>query len=256
MKTILDEAMSEIERAESLQAMLISLATNGGCVPSDYQVLRQHFVESQAYINLLPSFVRTCRDTNQFWQFIKFKFKTYQERRDYIWKEFIPLMDFIEGKNQSPADAAISDVLKSFDEDGVHAVWLKALDRRIADPDGAITISRTLLETVCKHILDELKISYNSKNIEMHELYKLVAKELNISSDQHTEVIFKQILGGCSAIVSGLGNLRNKLGDAHGQGKAQVKPAPRHAELAVNLSGTMAIFLISTWNNHKKSKNI
>ncbi|MEE5131143.1 abortive infection family protein [Pseudomonas alliivorans] len=34
--------------------------------------------------------------------------------------------------------------------------------------------------------------------------------------------------------------------DSHGKGKAGVKAAPRHAELAVNLSGSMALFLLAT----------
>ena len=33
----------------------------------------------------------------------------------------------------------------------------------------------------------------------------------------------------------------------HGRGKAGIKPAPRHAELAVNLAGTLSVYLIATW---------
>ncbi len=73
-----------------------------------------------------------------------------------------------------------------------------------------------------------------------------------MSQSQHTEQVFKQILGGCSAIVEGIGALRNKVGDAHGQGKVNFKPASRHAELAVNLAGTMAGFLFSTWEIKKE----
>ena len=68
-----------------------------------------------------------------------------------------------------------------------------------------------------------------------------------MSPDQHNEKLFKQILDGCSGIVSGLGSLRNSLGDAHGQGKRPVKPAPRYAELAVNLAGAVALFLVTTF---------
>ncbi|WP_228128807.1 abortive infection family protein [Acinetobacter sp. CIP 51.11] len=46
--------------------------------------------------------------------------------------------------------------------------------------------------------------------------------------------------------------MRNKVGDAHGQGKVNFKPASRHAELAVNLAGTMAGFLFSTWEIKKE----
>lgn len=36
------------------------------------------------------------------------------------------------------------------------------------------------------------------------------------------------------------------------KGAAGTKPAPRHAELAVNLSGAMATFLLQTWEARKK----
>lgn len=248
---VIQELETDYERAVCLQNILIARATGETPSTGDYQLLRQILMEKEALKQLMPSFVRTNRDLNQFWQFIKYEFEKYQQRRDYIYREFQPLLDMLEGKNQAPADTSISEALKSFDEAGVHAAWEKALDRRVDDPDGAITAARTLLETVCKHILDLQKVAYNSKKIEIHELYKLVAKELNLSPDQHNEAVFKQILGGCSAIVSGLGTLRNRLGDAHGQGKVSAKPSPRHAELAVNLAGSMAIFLVSTWQSRQ-----
>jgi len=82
-------------------------------------------------------------------------------------------------------------------------------------------------------------------------LYKTTSKTLKMSPSQHTEDIFKQILGGCHSVVQGLGALRSKVGDAHGQGKRAVKPAPRHAELAVNLAGAMATFIAQTWEKVK-----
>jgi Abortive infection C-terminus len=49
------------------------------------------------------------------------------------------------------------------------------------------------------------------------------------------------ILGNCKSVVN-LGALRNKIGDAHGQGKLAIKPKPRHPELAVNLARTWRPF--------------
>ena len=49
------------------------------------------------------------------------------------------------------------------------------------------------------------------------------------------------------SVVQGLGTLRNRLSDAHGIGMSASRPAPRHAELAVNLAGSMAGFLVATW---------
>ena len=79
---------------------------------------------------------------------------------------------------------------------------------------GRLLYQEPYWKSVCKHILDELKVDYNDKNIDLPALYKKTATELNLSTSQHTEPIFKQILGGCSGVVNGLGNLRNKLGDA------------------------------------------
>jgi len=137
-----------------------------------------------------------------------------------------------------------------FDEEHIHTQWKKALERKKNDPEGAITTARTLIESILKYILDEKKIIYN-ENADLSEMYKEVAKSLNLAPEQHQEQIFKQILGGANGIISGLGSLRNKLGDAHGKTKVSIKPKERHSELAVNLAGTMAIFLYKTFKEEK-----
>lgn len=151
----------------------------------------------------------------------------------------------------SPADEAISQALADFDPDTVHARWTQALDRRDTDPAGAITLARTLLEDVCKWIIAEAGECYEEKD-DLPVLYRKLAKVLNLAPDNHTEPVFKQILGSCQSVVESLGSLRNKIGDAHSPGPRKVKPAARHAQLAVNLSGTMATFLVSTWAAKKR----
>jgi Abortive infection C-terminus len=46
----------------------------------------------------------------------------------------------------------------------------------------------------------------------------------------------------------------DKLSDAHGKGKVPAKPEARHAELAVNLAGAMATFLVQTWEAQNTGK--
>lgn len=146
----------------------------------------------------------------------------------------------------SPSDVSISGALMRFDSEVVHKRWAAALDRRKNDPEGAITLARTLLEDVLKWLLTKQQIPYDSK-ADMPVLYRAVAKSLNLAPDAHTEDIFKRILGSCQSVVESLGTLRNKLGDAHSSGPLRAKPHSRHAELAVNLAGTMATFLVATW---------
>ncbi|MGC9949723.1 MAG: hypothetical protein ABSF64_25425 [Bryobacteraceae bacterium] len=50
---------------------------------------------------------------------------------------------------------AIATDPAKIDSQSIGELWRKALDRRHEDPEGAITAARTLLESVCKHILDE-----------------------------------------------------------------------------------------------------
>lgn len=235
-----------LEHAESLQNLLVSRATGGQEGEPEYMRLRQLMLEQPSLASVLPRFVRTCRNLVQFWQFIKGESSTYAERREFIWREFKPMLDLLERIDNAPSDEIISGAMEKFDSSYIQAIWSKALERRNSDPEGAITISRTLLESICKHILDETAVPYG-EGPDLNKLYRLTAEQLKIAPSQHTEQVFKQILGGCTAVVEGLGALRNRLSDSHGQGKVGIKPVARHAELAVNLAGALATYLLSTW---------
>lgn len=238
-----------LEKVEYLQNTLIARATAKECSDADYQYLREQLMANSSIKGLLPSFVRTSRTLSQFWGMIKPKIDNYEGRRKYIWDAFRPLLDKLEGieNPQSPHNNSVSSTLSSYyDLERVHSEWKKASDRRHEDPEAAITSARTLLEAVCKHILDEEGVEYDD-GLDLPKLYKETSKALNLAPEQHQEPIFKQILQGCYSVVTGLGSLRNKLGDAHGKGKKAVKPEPRHAAFAVNLAGSVAEFLIETW---------
>lgn len=243
-----------LAQTESLQNLLISKATGGTEDDAEYLRLRQVVLSQGALEAHIPRFIHTCRNLAQFWQFIKFEFGSYAERRNYIWDEFRPMLELLERGGASPSDHVVSVAIDKFDAANVQAAWSKALERRSTDPEGAITMARTLLESVCKHILEESQEKYDDSP-DMNKLYRQTADRLNIAPSQHTEQVFKQILGGCTSVVEGLGALRNRLSDAHGKGKASVKPAPRHAELAVNLAGALAIYLLATWEARSETTN-
>lgn len=242
-----------LEQAETLQNMLVSRATGGSENEAEYRQLRGVFLSDPGLAPLLPDFVRTCRSLVQFWPFIQHKYPTYSERRDFIWESFRPLLERLD-RGGHPADGHVSATLEQYDETHVNAVWSKALERRATDPEGAITAARTLLESACKHILDDLEVEYDDR-ADLPRLYKMTAEALNVAPTQHTEQVFRQILGGCTSVVDGLGSLRNRLSDAHGKGRVPSRPAPRHAELAVNLAGAMASFLVQTWEARHKGES-
>lgn len=237
---------NDYERAEYLYRQTVSRATGEEANDAHYSELRKHFMAQPQLKPLLPAFIRTSRTLPDFWQFIKPKFAHYVQRREYLAEQFAPLLDHLEGGGHAPNHTSVAEGLERFDEPEVKAAWDKALERKGSDPAGAITAARTLLETVCKHILDEAGETYE-KGVELPKLYRKVSEVMNLAPSQHTEQVFKQILGGCTSVVEGLGSLRNSVGDAHGQGKRPVKPKERHAELAVNLAGSLALFLVETW---------
>lgn len=240
-----------VERAEMMEGILISRATVGTGDNGIYAQLRRDFMADATLRDLSPKFVRTYRNLDALWPFIKNGAPSYAERREIISRAFTPLMDHVEGRNRAPVDAVSSDVLQSFDADGVHAVWAKAMERRTVDPEGAITVARTLLETVTKRILDECGQSYSDKD-DLPKLYGNAAKALNLAPNQHTEEPIRAILGGAMNLVNGIGTLRNRLSDSHGRGgRLPVRPSPRHASLAVNTAGAVATFLVETFNERQ-----
>ncbi|WKN44237.1 abortive infection family protein [Tunicatimonas pelagia] len=241
-----------LEKAHALQDGLISFATGDYSLEdASYKMMRLELIKAPNLSDKIPEFLRRCTSIDHFWQFIKGEHATYAARREYIWNEFSPLINFLENQESSPADEGIASSLQNLNSDSVHSVWQKALDRRNSDPEGAITIARSLLETVCKHILDDSGVSYKSSD-DLPKLYRTCATSMNLSPSQHSEQAFKAILGGCHTIVQYLGTLRNQVSDAHGRGRRAIKPKPRHAELAVNVSGAMAAFLVETWQEQSK----
>ena len=165
------------ERAQMLQNLLIARATGGPGDEATYQALRRYFFDDPAIKPLLPEFIRTSRDLSQFWGYIKPAADNYQLRREIIWEAFQPLLDHLEAGHRSPSDLTITDALNFLQADKVTEAWQKAIARRHTDPDGAITTARQLLESVCKTILDDLKIDYPA-DADLPKLWALSSQRL------------------------------------------------------------------------------
>jgi hypothetical protein len=238
------------EAVESLQNLLVSYATGGPGNELEFRQYRETLLAEPTLATRLPRFIKTNRDLRQFWAFIKKQSPTYQGRREFLWSEFRPLLEELEANHSSPSEQAVTDALAVLNSDTVHEAWRRALDRRYDDPDAALTSARSLLETVCKHILDADGKPYDDK-FDLPKLWKVTADNLNVAPSAETEPTLRQIFSGCISVVQGIGTLRSKLGDAHGKGASAPAAEPRHAELAVNLAGAVATFLIATWEAEK-----
>ncbi|WP_409560315.1 abortive infection family protein [Hyphomicrobium sp. MC8b] len=236
-----------LDKALALQTLLIDRATGQPADVGSYAELRRAILADLELRKLAPSCIRECRDLDAFWSWIKQQSATYEGRRVLIRSSFADLLQYLEDRPpRHPSDLLHASTLSAFDTGSVRVAWEKALLRRDSDPEGAITAARTLLETVCKHVLAVQSVEAPEDG-DLPKLYRLAAQTLGLAPSQHTEEAFRSILGGCTTVVNGLATLRNRIGDAHGAGPLAVRPSPRHAALAVNLAGAMASFLVETW---------
>lgn len=145
-----------------------------------------------------------------------------------------------------PLPATLAKAVESIDSAYVQRHWEKLTKRLPDDPEGAITSARTLLETVCLHVLDVRGKTIEYKG-DLPQLYRAVAEELKIAPRKEDESTLKQILGSCAGLIQGVAILRNQFGDAHGRLSDQA--FRRVAHLAANAAGTIAIFLIECLEN-------
>jgi hypothetical protein len=237
----------QLGQVQRLKEILVQYATGDKTDNRhEYKDLRREVLTDPFLKSRLPKFVNDCGDLGEFWAVIKPMFPTYRERRDYLRKEFLPLLNELENRTLSPGNPAVTAALAKVDWEHVQDAWRKAIDRRFDDPDGAVTAARTLLETVCKHILDTKGIEY-SDAADLQNLYDKTGKGLCLAPTSTMEPILRQILSGCYSVVNGVAALRNKASDAHGKGTAGASAKLRHAELAVNLAGAVASFLIASF---------
>ena len=155
----------------------------------------------------------------------------------------------IEGYRILPAAktplVSLQGHLEAINSQSISDDWRRMLTAAGTDPEDAITSARAVVESTCKSILQELQIPYEDK-WSLGRLYKATARALQLSPSGYQEEVFKQILGGMLSITHGLAAVRNAFGDAHGKGRRPVRAAPRHARLAINAAGTLAVFLLET----------
>ncbi|WP_225414680.1 abortive infection family protein [Stigmatella hybrida] len=235
---------------DNMRVQLIAKATDNRCDEKTYVETRERLLKSKL-APILPPWLKKYRFPSDFWPFISEQGRTWAERRAFITDALDPAYTALERDNAPVVDLAASR-LANLGSDYVLGVWNKAVQRAAEDPEGAITAARALLEAVAKHILEDLGAEVPTKP-DLPTLYHAVAKALNLAPAQHTENTFKTILGGCTSVVSGLANLRNEHGDAHGLGRKISRPAGRHSRLAVNLAGSLAMFLAETYEARKES---
>jgi hypothetical protein len=126
----------------------------------------------------------------------------------------------------------------------------KCNDKIISDDlDGAIANARTLLESICLHILEK-NGSDSSHNGDLPKLFKNTLKCFSASKNHSNDNDgFSQMLMGCIAIVNGISRARNVMSDAHGRSsKTYSRPTRQQAIFIVEISKIVSEFIFTAYD--------
>ncbi|HRS21298.1 MAG TPA: hypothetical protein P5510_06000 [Clostridia bacterium] len=127
----LADYQTDFERAIYLRQTLINQSTNDGpASDKHYVLLRKYFLSREDTKDKVPSWVRTNRSLSDFWQFIKHEYGKYEERRQFIRREFNALLDYLELEKTIPNAQSIDETFRVLNSEYIHSTWSRALERK------------------------------------------------------------------------------------------------------------------------------
>lgn len=169
----------------------------------------------------------------------------------------------IDGKARLRNRASGGAILTTFaakteflDFETVSRDFERAIENAESDPEDAVTAACSTLEAVCRSILVELELPLPRKR-DLGGLARAVQDPLDLSpsrTDLPAEVAndVRQVLGGLTTAIQGIGALRTHGGDAHGRERGRKPVDARIARLSIHASSTVALFLIETWERKQR----
>lgn len=160
----------------------------------------------------------------------------------------------IYGTSLSRPTRSLAERLKRGEFKELEAEYDRAYSAVEGDPPAAVTAACSILESLCKTIIDEEALCMPSKQT-LVPLWNTVMKHLGLSPADKADDDIKRILQGLISVADGVASLRTHAGSAHGRSSStktkQYKVASRHARLAVHAAHTMALFAWETWNQRR-----
>ena len=157
-----------------------------------------------------------------------------------------------------PIIAELTGRADAFGFDTVQRDIARALLSAADDPEDAATAACSMIESVCRSILIELRLPLPDRK-DIDGLVRAVQEALGLLPGQRgipTEIEHdvRQLLGGLTSVAKGIGALRTHAGDAHGREAGFRRLDTRTSRLAINAAGSLALFLVETWQErtHKQ----
>lgn len=178
--------------------------------------------------------------------------KKRKELLDLLKKDGFSFLDgklFISQVLHFSNQIKVQEQIKRFLNTDYISSKIKLMNRALdSESDLAIGTAKELIETICKSILKKYLITPD-KEWDLGRLLKetnkwLCFKPKEVENPENAERSVKQILGGISAIIQGIAELRNAYGTGHGK-VADFRPLEAsYAKLVVGLASELAIFYL------------
>ena len=235
-----------LEAAHTVANCLVQSAEDGMQDKSEYVRCRE-ILKSGVPQGQLPKILRVCPSgeaVDAYLRRIATGSGSWGERRNAANGEMQALFEYLEFG--SGALRVIANPSDFADKGAVHAAetWEKISVRVTDDPEGAVTLASKLLEDVCIAIIEASGATPNGQTLK--KLYDECSQILGLKSKNYEDPNVQALIGSIAQVAQRIGSLRNSASDSHGTRKGGYRPASRHAKLAVNASGSTAVFLLET----------
>lgn len=163
--------------------------------------------------------------------------------RDISWRAYL------KSEHKKQTDKKAEEITQLLTQKYVNK-QIRLMNKSIeSNPHLALGISKELIETCCKYILNKAEIEI-SKDWDIAKLVKETNKQIDLMPFQVENAglaksSIAKILGGFSNIVHGIAELRNSYGTGHGHSPEFKTLDVIYIKLAVSASSELAIFYLS-----------
>lgn len=168
---------------------------------------------------------------------------------DGIYIRSISWRPYLKNEHKKQTDKKVEEITQLLTQEYVNK-QIRLMNNSIeSNPHVALGISKELIETCCKHILNKSSVEI-SRDWDIAKLVKETNKQIDLMPFKVENIYLARtsiakILTGFSQIVQGITELRNSYGSGHGHLPEFKSLDIIYIKLAVSASSDMAIFYLS-----------
>lgn len=178
---------------------------------------------------------------------------------DGIYVRSISWRPYLKNEHKKQTDKKAEEITQLLTQEYVNK-QIRLMNNSIeSNPHVALGISKELIETCCKYILNKSNVEF-SKDWDISKLVKETNKQIDLVSFEVVKMELAKtsvakILSGFSNIVHGITELRNSYGSGHGHFPEFKSLDMVYIKLAVSASSEFAIFYLSLEQLNKKKSS-